>query len=96
MGLAYCLGVLTTPDTLHPSYLSDWMQFHAVTVGALGGAFGASIAPALAQLLAQEDSNDHIVRIAVNVVTGVFLPRLALALDQADSAIWNLIGRLSS
>ena len=82
-------------------------QAHVITVGAVGGALGAAAAPLLRRLAFTDadeaprgdlDKTRHSYGLGIlsNVVAGLMLPRLALAMDGIDYAPWNTFARLSS
>ena len=82
-----------------------------VTIGAIGGALGALLAPLLRRLAfsddfdhdrppstlrAPKDRPSYGLGIVTNVVAGLLLPRLALAMDGVDYAPWDAVARMSS
>ena len=77
-------------------------QFHIIGVGIAGGLFGSFWLKPLKSLLWSE-SNDQISEInnyglslLTAIVTGLLLPRFALAMDQYGFWIWDGLASLST
>ena len=77
-------------------------QFHIIGVGIAGGLFGSFwMKPLKSLLLAKSDEkisdiNNYGLSLLTAIVTGLLLPRFALAMDTSGSWIWDVFASLST